>query len=295
MSTAYGGSATAERPRIRVDDDGETRSLVVDETFASFYRPGEVATHCVWDAIAAPIAWLPPTRRRRILVLGLGGGSVARIARALAPDAAIEGVELDGEVVRMARDHFDLDALGVDVHVADARAWVADAQASKPGRYDAILEDVFIGAGDGVHKPDWIPAPVHDQAFRLLARGGLFVSNTLDEHAVDRPGAPRPLPRRSSRSPSRTTTTGCWSAGDAGLSGAALRRAVADTHGPGRQPADPPLPHALRSDPGASVGAGPGRPSDVAADRADWADQDAAQDRRAARPRVRGWEPRRPS
>ena len=165
-----------------MDDEGDTRSLVVDETFASFYRPGEIVTHCVWDAIAAPILWLPPKRRRRILVLGLGGGSVARIARALAPEAEIVGVEFEPEVVRLARRHLDLDETGVRVEVADARAWVEE-QSRKPTRYDAILEDVFIGSGDDVHKPDWIPEPLHTQAFGMLAPGGVFVSNTLDEHA----------------------------------------------------------------------------------------------------------------
>ncbi len=167
-----------ERPRIRIDDSGGTRSLVVDETFASFYRPGEIATHCVWDAIAAPILWLAPKRRRRILILGLGGGSVARLARALAPEAEIVGVELDPEVVRLSRAHLDLDSLDVRVEIADALAWLEKAQ----GTYDVILEDVFIGRGDDVHKPDWIPEPAHQLAFDRLARGGLFVSNTLDEH-----------------------------------------------------------------------------------------------------------------
>lgn len=167
---------------MRVEDRAGTRTLVVDETFASFYRPGTVATGCVWDAIAAPLLALPPGRRRRILILGLGAGSVARLARALAPSARIVGVELDPEVVRLARSHFALDQLDLQVDEADARTWLA--QAVKQGeRFDAILEDVFVGQGDAVHKPDWIPDPAHRQAATLLERGGLLVSNTLDEHA----------------------------------------------------------------------------------------------------------------
>lgn len=194
MAQSYGGRSPEERPRtdrrrglrekprVRVEDEGETRSLVVDETFASFYRPGEVVTHCVWDAIAAPILWLPPKRRRRILILGLGGGSVARIARALAPEAELVGVEFDPEVVRLARRHLDLDETGVRVEVTDARTWV-ETESKRATRYDAIVEDVFVGSGDDVHKPDWIPDPTHPQAFGMLAPGGVFVSNTLDEHA----------------------------------------------------------------------------------------------------------------
>lgn len=167
---------------MRVEDRAGARTLVVDETFASFYRPGELATHCVWDAIAAPLLLLPPARRRAVLILGLGAGSVARLVRAIAPEARIVGVELDAEVLRLARAHFELDALGLELEQADARAWLERAVRC-PERFDAILEDVFIGRGDAVHKPDWIPDPAHRQARRLLARGGLLVSNTLDEHA----------------------------------------------------------------------------------------------------------------
>ncbi len=164
---------------MRIDESGGIKTLVVDETFASFYRPGEVATRCVWDAIAAPLLWLRPARRSRILILGLGAGSVARLARALAPGAEIQGVELDPEVVRLARAHFELDALDVQVEIADALDWLKSAR----GVYDAIFEDVFIGEGDDVHKPEWIPEPAHPLAWKRLAAGGIFVSNTLDEHA----------------------------------------------------------------------------------------------------------------
>ncbi len=226
MTQSYGGRGRGESPgaRIRVEDDGETRSLVVDETFASFYRPGEIATHCVWDAIAAPILWLPPKRRRKILLLGLGGGSVARIARALAPKAEIIGIEFEPEVVRLARRHLDLDETGVRVEVADARAWI-EAESKKATRYDAILEDVFIGSGDDVHKPDWIPDPMHTQAFGMLAKGGVFVSNTLDEHAR----VARSMRERFAGLVAIETEdydNRVLAAGEAGMTGAALRQRV---------------------------------------------------------------------
>ena len=44
-----------------------------------------------------------------------------------------------------------------------------------------MLEDVFVGSGDAVHKPRWLPHPGHELAARRVARGGLLVSNTLDE------------------------------------------------------------------------------------------------------------------
>jgi SAM-dependent methyltransferase len=165
------------RERVRVQESAHGRELIIDETFASFYRPGVAATGSVWDAIAAPLLALPPRRRRRILLLGLGGGSAARIVRALAPDALIVGVELDAEVVEAARQHFDLDELEVEVIVDDALAVLERERR----RFDVVLEDVFIGRGDDVHKPDWIPCPGHELALGLVAPGGLLVSNTIDE------------------------------------------------------------------------------------------------------------------
>ncbi len=230
MARAYAGRprrerARAPRPRVRVEERGGTRTLVVDETFASFYRPGEEATRCVWDAIAAPLLWLPPARRRRILILGLGAGSVARLARALAPEASIVGVELDAEVVRLARQHFELDRLGLRVEEADARVWLERA-AQRAERFDAILEDVFIGRGDAVHKPDWIPEPAHRHAAALLARGGVLVSNTLDEHARVA-AAMRGRFERVVEIAVEDYDNRVLVAGPAPLSGIALRRAVA--------------------------------------------------------------------
>jgi len=209
---------------VRIDDSGGTIALVVDETFASLYRPGEIATHCVWDAIAAPLLWLPPARRRRILILGLGGGSVARLARAMAPDAEIVGVEFDPEVVRLARQSLDLDRLDVEVVVADALDWLKSAK----GKFDAILEDIFIGRGDAVHKPDWIPEPGHLLARTRLARGGIFVSNTLDEHRrvarVMRSAFPARVAIETEDYDNRVLV-----GGDRGLTGVALRQRVAES------------------------------------------------------------------
>jgi spermidine synthase len=162
-----------------VRDVGGARALHVDGTFASFYRPGRARSGPVWDALAAPLLWLPRARRRSVLVLGLGGGSAARLARALAPRAHIVGVEIDADVVRAARRAFDLDALGLEVVVADAREHLARERR----RFDVVLEDVFVGRGRTVRKPDWLPRPGLDEAARRLARGGLLVSNALDEAA----------------------------------------------------------------------------------------------------------------
>ncbi len=172
-------------PRIRVARGRRGSELRIDGTLASYYAPGSPLAGPVWDALAAPLAWLPPARRRSVLILGLGGGSAARVVRALAPRARILGVERSAEVVRAARRHLGLGALGVEVVVADAKAFLERAR----GRFDLVLEDVFVGRGRAVRKPDWLPAPGLALAARRVARGGLLATNALD----DAPAAARAL------------------------------------------------------------------------------------------------------
>jgi len=173
------------RPRVRVQSSAHGQELIVDETFASLQRSDGAATHCVWDAIAAPALAIEGRRAPRVLLLGYGGGSAARIVRALHPQARIVGVEVDPDVVAAAREHFDVDALGVELHTGDARAFLrrahVRARRRAAERYDLILEDVFVGRGDLVRKPDWIPHPAHDQARACLRPGGVLVANTIDE------------------------------------------------------------------------------------------------------------------
>lgn len=151
--------------------------LRVDGTLASLYRPRDAGTGAVWRALVAPLAALPPGRRRRVLVLGLGGGSAVRVVRALAPQAEIVGVEIDADVLAAARRHFGLDALGVEARLGDARALLVRERR----RFDAVIEDVFVGDARSVRKPDWLLAGGLRLAWRRVAAGGVLVSNALHE------------------------------------------------------------------------------------------------------------------
>src|SRR5262245_38997376 len=151
--------------------------LRVNGTLASFRRPGRAVTGPVWWALAAPVTFLPPRPPRRVLLLGLGGGSVAGVLRVLDPGVSMVGVELDRGVLRLARRHFGLDGLGVEVVVDDVFRYLRRERR----RFDLIVEDVFVGSLHKVHKP----AGLLEEAYPLIARrlrpGGLVVSNTIHE------------------------------------------------------------------------------------------------------------------
>jgi len=159
---------------VRQGRDG--LELRVDGTLASLHRPDGAVTGVVWWALAAPIVLLPPGRRR-VLLLGLAGGSVARAVRALEPQAEIVGVEHDAEVVRMARQHLGLDRLNVELAMGDA----LDFLRRDRRRFDLIVEDLFVGASRSVRKPDWLLERGYPLFGSHLRRGGIVVSNTIHE------------------------------------------------------------------------------------------------------------------
>ena len=152
--------------------------LRVNGTLASFQRPGRDLTGPVWWALAAPILLLGPRARPpRVLLLGLGGGSVARALRRLDPAAELVGVERDHDVLRLARRHFGLGRLGIEVVVDDVFCYLREERRT----FDLVIEDVFVGPLRTVHKPVGLLGVAYPLIGRRLRAGGLVVSNTIHE------------------------------------------------------------------------------------------------------------------
>jgi spermidine synthase len=102
---------------------------------------------------------------------------VGRAIRALDPRAEIVGVELDAEVVRLARRHFDLDGLGLELVLDDALHYLRRERR----RFDMIVEDLFVGHSRAVRKPEWLLGEGYRLIRTRLRPGGIVVSNTIHE------------------------------------------------------------------------------------------------------------------
>jgi spermidine synthase len=162
--------------------------LRVDGTLASLHRPGHATTGPVWDALAAPLLALSPRQRRRVLILGLAGGSAARVARAIAPDAIIVGVDYDREVLAVARRELGLGELDIELVVDDAVRYLGRERR----RFDMVVEDVIVGSARRPHRPPHL-LERYELVHRRVARGGVLVANTIhDTPAVTRLLARRP-------------------------------------------------------------------------------------------------------
>jgi spermidine synthase len=101
------------------------------------------------------------------------------------------GVELNREVLRLARRHFDLDRLDIEIVVGDALEYLRRERR----RFDLIVEDLFVGPSRSLRKPDWVLGEGYRLIRRRLRPGGYVVANTIHETpAIVR--AMRPFGRR---------------------------------------------------------------------------------------------------
>lgn len=116
-------------------------------------------------------------KQPKVLVLGLAGASVVRGVLALNPRSEFVGVEIDAEVVATSLEWFDLATLPVKIDISDAANFIESSRR----KFDLIIEDIFVGTGRHLSKPDWLPSPGLEKINRLLHNGGLLVSNSLDD------------------------------------------------------------------------------------------------------------------
>jgi spermidine synthase len=97
-------------------------------------------------ALAAPLmAGVSEDSASDILILGLGSGTYATMCERYFPNATIEGVEIDGDIVKLAEEYFDLsDQVNITVH--DGRAYLAGTTGdtgTEVGKYDVIMVDAY--------------------------------------------------------------------------------------------------------------------------------------------------------
>lgn len=176
-ATADGVLAARESPysSIFVVRDGDYLSLRFardsrfwDETKIHLADPGELPL--AYNRLMLVGLAYPPAPRR-LLMLGLGGGSITRFLHAFAPDLALTGVELDAAVIDLARQYFGLEeGPGFAVVCDDGRLFLRRTEQT----FDVIMVDTFRG---GVVPFHMVSREFFELARTRLAPGGCLVAN----------------------------------------------------------------------------------------------------------------------
>jgi hypothetical protein len=162
--------------RVRKDPTHAT-VMVTEGGFGlqSMWMPDRSYTDSWQDLFApAPLVYRAVHQRdpERMLIVGLGGAVAARAARHFAPALSVDGVELDGGLIKAATPHFPLGSMeGMRVFISDGRPFLRSCRTL----YDVIIIDVF--------RPPHIPfhlatAEAFTEARRLLKPGGMIFMNT---------------------------------------------------------------------------------------------------------------------
>ena len=108
---------------------------------------------------------------RRALMIGLGGGSLAKFFHKFLKRTSIKVVEVDERVVVAARDHFALPK-DVEVQIGDG------AEALEPECCDTLVIDAFE---DELHVPRLASQEFYDGAFLALTEPGALVVNFMND------------------------------------------------------------------------------------------------------------------
>ncbi len=116
---------------------------------------------------------------RSVLLIGLGAGSLTKFLHRHRPAAHLTVIEIDPEVINVARQHFKLPAADarMEIVIDDGASWLAGAQAGQR-RFDLILVDGFDeNARTGLL--DSLPFYLNCKA--RLSSAGLLVANLLSK------------------------------------------------------------------------------------------------------------------
>ena len=134
-----------------------------------------VMTGYAWDAMAAASVLRKGPPPRRLLMLGLGGGTALRQIRQLFPKVAITAVEIDDKMVDLARRYMHIDDLDLEVVVGDAYEYLTAGEE----RFDIVIDDVYIGRDADVERPRAYDAALIDLFLARLTRNGVLAANVV--------------------------------------------------------------------------------------------------------------------
>jgi len=145
----------------------------------SIYRPDTLQYNGPWEEfLVGPFFYAArrPEDVKRMAIVGLAAGTVARQATAVYGNIPIDGYELDPEIVEVGREYFHMDMPNLTVHIGDGR-WNLE---QSPYQYDIIAVDAY--------RPPYIPPHMTTQEFFAICASHLTGSGVLTINVGSVPG-----------------------------------------------------------------------------------------------------------
>jgi spermidine synthase len=130
---------------IQVIEREGVRYLLLNEGQGvhSVYDPNQPTTYGTWDYFLAAPYWneAPPAGEevRRLGIVGLAGGTIAKQYTQVFGPIPIDGWEIDGEITDVGRAYFDMTEPNLNVIIADGRWGLAHSRE----KYDVVAIDAY--------------------------------------------------------------------------------------------------------------------------------------------------------
>ena len=156
---------------IRVIEDSGTRKLTIDGyTQSQNVRLDGSVGYPLWEKMIPPETFL--NEDSRVLLLGLGAGTLSKIITKKFGAVTIDGVEIDPLVVEIGKKYFSMNEPNLNIIISDGVEFVKNARF----KYDFICVDIFQGRK--------IPEEVLTSNFfksvkRLLKKDGIASANKI--------------------------------------------------------------------------------------------------------------------
>jgi spermidine synthase len=159
--------------RIRIEEDDEARYMYFDRTLQSAMNLKDpTALRLIYSRYTS-LAFAFRPDAKKMLIIGLGGGSIPKKLQKEFPSLEIDVVEIDPEVIQLAKSHFNVrDGKNLRLHAQDGRLFLTRT----PNQYDIILIDAYYSDAMPFHLAT---REFFELAQRKLTPNGIVVANLI--------------------------------------------------------------------------------------------------------------------
>jgi spermidine synthase len=159
--------------RIRIEEDDEARYMYFDRTLQSAMNLKDpTALRLIYSRYTSIGLTFRPDAKK-ILIIGLGGGSIPKKLQKEFPSLEVDVVEIDPEVIQMARDQFKVrDGKNLRLYAQDGRLFLTRTT----NLYDIILIDAYYADAMPFHLAT---REFFELAQRKLTSNGIIVANLI--------------------------------------------------------------------------------------------------------------------
>ncbi|HLN85833.1 MAG TPA: fused MFS/spermidine synthase [Candidatus Limnocylindrales bacterium] len=159
--------------RIRIEEDDEARYMYFDRTLQSAMTLKDpTALRLIYSRYTS-LGFTFRADAKKMLLIGLGGGSIPKKLNKEFPNMEIDAVEIDPEVIKIAKDHFNIkESKQLRLHAQDGRLFLTRTQ----NQYDVIMLDAYFTDAMPFHLAT---KQFFELAQKKLTPNGIIVANLI--------------------------------------------------------------------------------------------------------------------